>query len=102
MKTVTKIITQIENNLKILEGLKLIEEYGDCLMKIMKAIKGDSYGGDDTDLAKRNMIETIRQSLKTDIIHRIHRLTMRNNEYLGLSNKARFTFLDVYESIQKF
>jgi hypothetical protein len=68
----------------------------------MKAIQEDSYGGDDTDLAKRNMIETIRQSLKTDIIHRIHHLTMRNTEYLGLSNKARFTFLDVYESIQKF
>jgi len=102
MKTVTKIITQIENNIKILEALKINEEYGDCLMKIMKAIQEDSYGGDDTDLAKRNMIETIRQSLKTDIIHRIHHLTMRNTEYLGLSNKARFTFLDVYESIQKF
>jgi len=102
MKTVTKIITQIENNIKIVEALKINEEYGDCLMKIMKAIQEDSYGGDDTDLAKRNMIETIRQSLKTDIIHRIQHLTVRNNEYLGLSNKARFTFLDVYESILKF
>ena len=102
MKTVTKIITQIENNIKIVEALKINEEYGDCLMKIMKAIQEDSYGGDDTDLTKRNMIETIRQSLKTDIIHRIQHLTMRNSEYLGLSNKARFTFLDVYESIQKF
>jgi hypothetical protein len=102
MKTVTKIITQIENNIKIVEALKINEEYGDCLMKIMKAIQEDSYGGDDTDLTKRNMIETIRQSLKTDIINRIQHLTMRNTEYLGLSNKARFTFLDVYESIQKF
>ena len=102
MKTVTKIITQIENNLKIVEAVKINEEYGDCLMKIMKAIREDSYGGDDTDLTKRNMIETIRQSLKIDIIHRIHHLTERHIEYLGLSNKARFTFLDVYESIQKF
>jgi hypothetical protein len=97
MKTVTKIITQIENNLKVAEALKLNEEYGDCLIKIMKAIKEDNSDSNTT-----NMIENIRQSLKTDIIERIQRLTVRNNEYTGLSNKARFTMLDVYERIQKF
>ena len=102
MKTVTKIITQIENNIKIVEAIKINEEYGDCLMKIMKAIQEDSYGGDDIDLTKRNMIETIRQSLKVDIINRIQHLSMRNTDYKGISNKARFTFLDVYESILKF
>ena len=102
MKTVTKIITQIENNIKIVEAIKINEEYGDCLMKIMKAIQEDSYGGDDIDLTKRNMIETIRQSLKVDIINRIQHLSVRNTEYKGISNKARFTFLDVYESILKF
>ena len=102
MKTVIKIITQIENNIKILEAIKINEEYGDCLMKIMKAIQEDSYGGDDIDLTKRTMIETIRQSLKVDIINRIQHLSVRNTEYKGISNKARFTFLDVYESILKF
>jgi hypothetical protein len=97
MKTVTKIITQIENNLTVAEAVKLNEEYGDCLMKIMKAIKEDN-----SDSNTNNMIDNIRQSLKTDIIERIQRLTVRNSEYTGLSNKARFTMLDVYERIQKF
>jgi hypothetical protein len=68
----------------------------------MKAIQEDSYGGGDIDLTKRNMIENIRQSLKVDIINRIQHLSVRNTEYKGISNKARFTFLDVYESILKF
>ena len=97
MKTVTKIITQIENNVKVAEAIKLNEEYGDCLIKIMKAIKEDN-----SDSNTNNMIENIRQSLKTDIIERIQRLTLRNSEYTGLSNKARFTMLDIYERIQKF
>jgi hypothetical protein len=33
---------------------------------------------------------------------RIQPLSVRQPEMLGLSNKARFTFLDMYESIQRF
>jgi len=39
--------------------------------------------------------------LKGDILERIKVLSVRNADMLGLSNKARFTFLDLYEAIHK-
>jgi hypothetical protein len=105
MKTITTIITQIENNLKIKESTKLIEEYADCLIKIVKAIQEDvedESDSSDSDEEKINNIELIREILKKDIIRRIQPLTLRNSDNIGLSNKARFTFLDIYEGIQKF
>jgi hypothetical protein len=105
MKTITTIITQIEYNLKTKEATKLIEEYADCLIKVMKAIQEDVEDeSDDSDEEdeKNKAIEKIRQTLKSDMIDRIRPLTMRNPDNIGLSNKARFTFLDMYEAIQKF
>lgn len=97
MKTITTIITQIELNLCIVESIKLNEEFADCLMKIMKAIKTNLPQEDD-----ENHIYQIRTILKHDMIDRIQPLTLRHPDYVGVSNKARFTFLDIYESIQKF
>ncbi len=108
MKTITTIINQVENNLKTKEASKLNEEYADCLVKIMKAIQEEDdvdYGSDadsDDEEAKKSMLNSIRQSLKGDQMLRIKELTVRNPENVGLSNKARFTFLDIYEGIQKF
>jgi signal recognition particle GTPase len=104
MKTVTKIITQIEGNIKNKEATKLTEEYADCLQKIMKAIHSDndSDDSDSDDETKEKMVETIRHTLKGDTSTRVQPLTMRNAENTGLSNKARFTLLDIYEAIQKF
>ena len=103
-KTVTKIITQIEGNIKKKEASKLTEEYADCLQKIMKAIQTDtdSYDTDSNDEDKEKKVEAIRMTLKGDTFVRIHPLTMRNADNTGLSNKARFTLLDIYEAIQKF
>jgi hypothetical protein len=98
MKTITTIITQIELNLCIVESIKLNEEFADCLMKIMKAIKTNLPQDVDDD----NHIYRIRTILKHDMIDRIQPLTIRHPDYMGVSNKARFTFLDIYESIQKF
>jgi signal recognition particle GTPase len=98
MKTIMIIITQVENNLKTKEATKVTEEYADCLMKIMKAIQEDV---DEEDL-KKDMITNIRQTLKGEPMAHIKPFTVRNPEWLGLSNKARFTFLDIYEGIQKF
>jgi hypothetical protein len=42
-----------------------------------------------------------RNALKDTIAIRIEPLTVRHPEALGLSNKARFTLLDIYERIQK-
>jgi len=106
MKTITTIVTQVENNLKTKEASKLNEEYADCLVKIMKAIQEDNTVDADADSddeeAKKDMVNSIRQSLKGDQMLRIKELTVRNPENVGLSSKARFTFLDIYEGIQKF
>lgn len=102
MKTIKTIIKQIEYNLKSKESVKLIEEYADCLNKVMKAIQEDVEYDSDEENDKNKMIEIIRQILKSDMLSYIQPLTMRNSDNVGLSNKARFTFLDIYEAIQKF
>jgi hypothetical protein len=110
MKTVTKIITQVELNRMRKEYTKLNEEYADCLMKIMKAIRENQKQEeqepliyqDSDDESENDKIQQIRTMLKGDIYQRIGPLTIRNVEYLGISNKTRFTLLDIYESIQKF
>jgi hypothetical protein len=99
MKTITTIITQIELNLRIVESIKLNEEFADCLMKIMKAIKTNLPQEEEHN---ENHIYQIRTILKHDMIDRIQPLTLRHPDYMGVSNKARFNFLDIYESIQKF
>lgn len=103
MKTVNKIISQVELNGKSSQATKLNEEFADCLMRIIKAIQAgverDDYESDDEGESK---IEFIRTSLKTETSLRIKPLTVRNAEVKGMSNKARFTFLDIYDGIQKF
>jgi hypothetical protein len=105
IKTINKILAQVENNLEKKETIKIIEEYADCLNKIMRAIQedgvDDSMSADSDDSAKEK-IEAIRTLLKGEMAGRIQPLTTRTVENVGLSNKARFTFLDIYEGIQKF
>lgn len=93
IKTIVKIISQIEHNCINVESIKLNEEYSDCLMKITNAIKTG---------VNKDKIKHIRDVLKTDISKRIQPLTLRNAENVGISNKARFTVLDMYDCIQKF
>ena len=100
MKSITKIISQVEANLTRSDSIKLNEEFADCLMKIMKAIWSDAVA--DSDDESDNKIHIIRTTLKEEIARRIQPLSVRNPEAVGLSNKARFTFLDIYEGIQKF
>jgi hypothetical protein len=103
MKIIDKIISQVELNHANKDYIKLNEEFADCLMKIMKAIYKDTSAVDsDEDDESEQNIRTIRKTLKTDVAVRIHPLSVRNSEAFGLSNKARFTFLDIYEEIQKF
>jgi len=97
LKIISKIIGQVEANTKMSESTKLIEEFADCLMRIMKAIRVDPLKNDENDA-----IGLIRSTLKGEIMERIQPLTIRQPEMVGLSNKARFTFLDMYESIQRF
>ena len=58
-----------------------------CLMKIMKAIQRKD--------------DNIRQILKDEPMKYIQTFTKCNKECLGISNKSRFTFLNIYEDIEK-
>jgi hypothetical protein len=109
MKTVVTIITQMELNSRAKEEVKLNEEFADCLMKIMKAIRDEKKPNDngyviydDTRESDDNKIRQIRQLLKGDVFQRISPIAQRDAEKVGISNKTRFTLLDIYESIQKF
>ena len=97
IKTLLTIITQIEANASNTESIKLNEEFADCLMKVMKAIRINVPDMDDD-----HHIYQIRNILKQDIMKRIQPLSVKRSDCIGLSNKARFTFLDIYESIQQF
>ena len=90
IKIINKIISQIEQNSKNKDAIKLNDECADCLMKITKAIQTGK---------KTSNIEKIRNVLKEQTSHRIQPLTLRNLENIGISAKARFTILDMYESI---
>lgn len=112
-KTLETIIKQVNNKLTDSESTKIIEEYADCMMKIMKAISvndasntnydSDSDSDSDNDEPKKgNMIQEIRQYLKINIIRTIKPLTEKSPSNTGLSTKSRFTFLDIYEAINAF
>jgi hypothetical protein len=91
MKIITTIIRQVEVNLSNNDSTKLIEELADCFMKIVKAIHVQNLSSEEDTL------HAIRQILKNEFSDRIKPFTTSQS---GLSNKARFTFLDIYESIQ--
>ena len=82
----------MEINLSNKESVKLIEEFADCFMKIVKAIRVQNPLPDSEDT-----LHAIRQILKNEFSERIKPFTISQS---GLSNKAKFTFLDIYESIQ--
>lgn len=106
VKTINTILQQVETNRTVKDSIKLVEEFADCLMKIIKAIKIEPKSVDtDEDEKEQNSVtkmNVIRCILKEDIAFNIQPLTERNLENVGLSNKARFTFLDIYENIQKY
>jgi hypothetical protein len=91
MKIITTIIRQVEVNLSNKESVKLIEEFADCFMKIVKAIRVQD------PVTEEDTLHAIRHILKNEFSDRIKPFT---SSQTGLSNKARFTFLDIYESIQ--
>jgi hypothetical protein len=93
MKIITTIIRQVEVNLTNNDSTKLIEELADCFMKIVKAIRVQ----DRSEDIEEDTLHAIRQILKNEFSERIEPFTISQS---GLSNKARFTFLDIYESIQ--
>ncbi len=92
MKVVETILHQVEVNAPLKEGIKLNEELADCLMKIVKAIR-NANGSETSD--------RIRNMLSQEAMPRIQPLTVRNAAMEGISNKSRFTFMDIHDAIQK-
>jgi hypothetical protein len=98
MKTIMKIVQQVEFAVKEPESVKRNEEFADCLIKILKAIQVTRRNTEDDEIGG---LDTIRRVLKEQVIDHIKPLSMRQPENLGISNKARFTFLDLYEGLLK-
>ena len=71
-----------------------MEELADCLVRMIKAIQSETN--------HEEKICHIRSALKEDVSPRIQPFTVRLPEAVGLSNRARFTFMDIFEGIQKF
>jgi hypothetical protein len=97
VQTVLKIVEQIEADLMNPNAVKRVEELADCLVRMLKAIP-------PTEMASQEVstITRIRSMLKEDVAMRIQPLTVRRPDAVGLSNKARFTFMDIYEGVQKY
>jgi hypothetical protein len=92
MQIINKIIEQVKIQMTTKESIKLIEEFADCLMKIIKAISSSNH----------RTIQDMRAILKNQTNLEIQPLSVRNPELVGISSKARFTFLDMWEAIQGF
>lgn len=107
LKTIDTIIKQVNNKLNDINSIKLIEEYADCMMKIMKAIDcddtdDDSDDSDNDEDNKYKMMNDIKDTLKSSVYNNVKPLTEKKEGNNGLSTKARFTFLDIYETIDRF
>ena len=98
VQTVLKIVEQIERNQANPNAIKMVEELADCLVRMMKAIHKDS----DEKSKYDEKISSIRSTLKKAVAGRIQPFTIRHPEATGLSNKSRFTFMDIYDGIQKY
>jgi hypothetical protein len=107
VQTVLKIVEQIELNQANPSAVKMVEELADCLVRMMKAIQAEMMRQEETDEKDEKSnhaikVSRIRSTLKGEVSVRIQPLTVRRPEAVGLSNKARFTFMDIYDGIQKF
>jgi hypothetical protein len=96
MKTIRTIVKQVENNITNSDAVKVNEEYADCLIRIVNAIKSDDLDDDDDN------IEEIRRVIKKDVSERIKPFIVKNPDNNGISTKARFRFLNIFEDIEKF
>lgn len=90
---VDMILQKVEQHSQDSTAIKVIEEYADCLMKIIKAIQQHT---------SNRGIQSLRLYLKETKKTMVHELSGRNPVAIGISNKARFTFLDAWDAINAF
>ena len=92
MKTVKTICKQLTQAAKKDDSTRIVEEYADCLSRIMKAIQ--------TSTATES-IKLIRKEICADAII-LEPFIKKDPANKSLSNKGRFALLDIYEAITKF
>jgi len=97
IQSMVNIVEQVERNQNQAESVKVLEEYADCLMKMLKALS-DSEKEDE----EKEKEQILRASVKEAVMERIQPLTQRRPDAAGLSNKARFTFMDLYDELKKW
>lgn len=95
LKTISTIVKQIELSKYNAGSTQLIEEYADCLNKIINAI------GSNDDMEDNEEVDLICKYIKDTVYNRLHPLTVKNKDNKGVSTKARFAILDIYEKIEK-
>ena len=93
IQIINKIIVKVEEIYMNADAIKVIEEYADCLMKIIKAIQQQQISNAG--------IQTLRAFLKNEKMEQLKRLSERDPTLVGISNKSRYTFLDIYEAIHR-
>lgn len=92
MKTVQTICKQLIQTAKKDDSIRIVEEYADCLSRIMKAIQSST---------ANDSLELIRKEICKDV-ECLQPYTKKDPANKSLSNKARFALMDIYDIATKF
>lgn len=91
--TIEQIVRQIDNESKKENKFSTIEEYADCLTKILKVLKESPTDSGETKV--RRVKERVRENLRS----RIEELSRKSVERPSLNNKVRFAMMDAKDAI---
>lgn len=92
MRTIQTIIRQLGTIAVKADNTRIVEEYADCILRITRAVK--------TCEATAGIV-AIRAALGAEEA-RIRPFTAKNPDNKSLSNKARFTLMDICDAIGRF
>ena len=94
VETLNNIITKIPTLVDATNGKILLEEYGECLMRILRAIQNE----------KSAVATALRTVVKERFLAPLEPYTAKGccATYKGLSPKGRFMILDITDMIRKF
>jgi hypothetical protein len=111
--TIDQIIKQIDIQSKLGDKTNTIEEYGDCLIKLLKVLKPPTRGGQSnsplvsdmhssalpTNETMSDKMVTLRTNLSTNLKSKMDELTRKSADRPSLNNKIRFTMMDAIDAI---
>jgi hypothetical protein len=92
MKTLMTIVEQIQQICDKNGHTGVIEEYSTCLFKIVIAINQSNV----PDVVK------FKGMIKDNLLTFLMKFKTKNPEYVSISNKGRFAFMDIYDIVEKF